>query len=53
MRQGQTGLEASEDVTEKLGTLSQEGIKPQGWALQDVSNDSFVCYQDLSEYVGL
>ena len=36
-----------------LLTLSQEGIQPQGWALQDVSNDSFVCYQDLSEYVGL
>ena len=34
-------------------TLSQEGNKPQGWALQDVSNDSFVYYQDLSEYVGL
>ena len=33
-------------------TLSQEGILPQGWALQDVSNDSFVCYQNLSEYVG-
>ena len=34
-------------------TLSQEGIQPQGWALQDVTNDYFVCYQDLSEYVGL
>ena len=34
-------------------TLSQEGIQPQGWALQDASNDSFVCYQDLLEYVGL
>ena len=34
-------------------TLSQEGIQPQGWALQYVLNDSFVCYQDLSEYVGL
>ena len=32
---------------------SQEGIQPQGWALQDGSNDSFVCYQDLSENVGL
>ena len=36
-----------------LDTLSQEGIQPQGWALQYVLNDSFVCYQDLSEYVGL
>ena len=34
-------------------TLSQEGIQPQLWALQDVLNDSFVCYQGLSEYVGL
>ena len=34
-------------------TLSQEGMQPQGWALQDVLNDSLVCYQDLSEYVGL
>ena len=34
-------------------TLSQEGIQPQGWVLQDISNESFVCYQDLSEYVGL
>ena len=37
----------------KAHTLSQEGIQPQGWALQDASNDSFVCYQDLLEYVGL
>ena len=34
-------------------TLSHEGIQPQGWALQDVSYDYFVCYQDFSEYVGL
>ena len=33
--------------------LSQEVYPPQGWALQNVSNDSFVCYQDLSEYVKL
>ena len=33
-------------------TLSQEGIQPEGWALQDVSNYSFVFYQDLSEYIG-
>ena len=34
-------------------TLSQGGLQPQWQALQDISNDSFVCYQDLSEYVGL
>ena len=34
-------------------TLSQGGLQPQWWALQDNSNDSFVWYQDLSEYVGL
>ena len=33
--------------------LSQEGIQPQGRALKYVLNDSMVCYQDLSEYVGL
>ena len=33
-------------------TLSQGGLQPQRRALQDVTNDSFVCYQDLSEYVG-
>ena len=37
----------------KEPTLSQEGIQPQRGALQDVSNDLFVCYQDPSEYVSL
>ena len=40
-------------VAQAPNTLSQEEIQPQRWALQDVLNDSFVCYQDLSEYVGL
>ena len=34
-------------------TLSQGGIQPQWWALQNVLNDSYVCFQDLSEHVGL
>ena len=34
-------------------TLSQGKLQPEWRALQDISNDSFVCYQDLSEYVGL
>ena len=33
-----------------LGTLSQVGLQPQWRALQDISNDSFVCYQDLLGY---
>ena len=36
-----------------LSTLSQGGLQPQWWALQDSLNDYFVCYQDLLEYVGL
>ena len=34
-------------------TMSQGGLQPQWPALQDILNDSFVCSQDLSEYVGL
>ena len=34
-------------------TLSQKGLQPQWRALQDILNDSFICYQDLSEYDGL
>ena len=34
-------------------TLSQGGIQPHWRVLQDILNDSFICQQDLSEYVGL
>ena len=34
-------------------TLSQGGLQPQWWALQDTLNDFFICWQELSEYVGL
>ena len=34
-------------------TLSQGGLQPQWRGLQDILNSSFVCYQDLLEYVGL
>ena len=33
------------------GTQSQGGLEPQLQALQYISNDSFVCYQDLFEYI--
>ena len=34
-------------------TLSQGGLQLQWRALQDILNDSFICYQDLSECLGL
>ena len=34
-------------------TLSQGELQPQWRVLQDILHDSFVCYQDLLEYVGL
>ena len=32
--------------------MSQGGLQSQWRALQDILNDSFICWQDVSEYVG-
>ena len=43
-------LQRQEQICKQEATLSQGGLQPQGWAVQYVSNDSFLCYKDLSEY---